>query len=58
MSSDTLTQAKKQGIEKEEEEEEESDQEAKVRNLVVFIVYATHLLRLSLSLIGVDNQFR
>ena len=53
MSSDTLPQAKKQGIKRKQEEDEAAerdrqlrlagDQEAKVSNVVVFIVYATHL---------------
>ena len=49
MSSDTLTQAVKQKIAEVEETAERdhqlrlaADQEAKVSNLVVFIVYATH----------------
>ena len=49
MSSDTLTQAKKQKIAEVEETAERdhqlrlaADQEAKVSNLVFFIVYATN----------------
>ena len=52
LSSDTLTQAKKQGIKRKQEEDEAAerdrqlrlagDQEAKVSNVVVFIVYATN----------------
>ncbi len=52
MSSDTLPQAKKQGIKRKQEEDEAAerdrqlrlagDQEAKVSNVVVFIVYVTH----------------